>query len=347
VKPLNGPLSNPPATNPNSAASRLSISVVICTRNRPKELDQCLESIARLGNPGLSILVVESGAADGETRGVAERHGARYLHSPRPGLSRARNHGARACFTDLVAFTDDDARPRPGWLEALACEFADPAVMAVGGEVFPFPEESASSHGAGASPIAPPPQRGRRRVVDVETPGWFAAANFGGIGDGGNMCFRRAAFEWWPGFDERLGRGAPLDSAEEHFAYFQLVLAGYRCVHTPESIVWHRFPQTPEEWRRNTLHNLTNAVAYTALLWSEFPQSRRLLLEHLRRRGSGSGRPGHPGAAVVLSWADKLQIVLRGLLLWCRLPRRHRDRQAVAGASMKPSQEGTSTPSRE
>jgi len=58
----------------------------------------------------------------------------RYLNSPRPGLSRARNDGARACCTELVAYLDDDAWPHRDWLATLAREFADPRVMAVGGE---------------------------------------------------------------------------------------------------------------------------------------------------------------------------------------------------------------------
>ena len=35
----------------------------------------------------------------------------------------------------------------------------------------------------------------RPRQVDRKTPLWFELANFGGIGDGMNMAFRRSAFE--------------------------------------------------------------------------------------------------------------------------------------------------------
>ena len=45
-----------------------------------------------------------------------------------------------------------------------------------------------------------------RRAVDRQEPAWFEMANFGGVGDGGNMAFRRRAFDIWPGFHERLGR---------------------------------------------------------------------------------------------------------------------------------------------
>jgi GT2 family glycosyltransferase len=302
--------------------------VVLCTRNRPRELEGCLQALDRLHYPGVRILVVENGPPDGETRAVAERHGARYLNSLRYGLSRARNDGARACTTDLVAFTDDDARPHPEWLNILAREFADPRVMAAAGEVLPPSADSGadSSRKNVTAAGAPPAVCDKRLVVDMDTPHWFSLANFGGIGDGSNMCFRRSVFESWVGFDERLGRGAPLSSAEEHLAFFQLILAGHRCTHAPEAIVWHHRPQTPDEWRRFQLGNLTDAVAYAALLWSEYPQTRRLLLRHLWNRISrrGSRRPPYARGAATppsLSLWDKLRVVVGGLLLFARLPR--------------------------
>jgi cellulose synthase/poly-beta-1,6-N-acetylglucosamine synthase-like glycosyltransferase len=291
----------------------------LCTRNRPQELAGCLQSLSGQHYPGLQLLVVENGPPDGETRAVAEHHGARYLSSPRYGLSRARNDGARACSTDLVAFTDDDARPDPGWLQVLVREFADQRVMAATGEVRPPPESATAAS-------SPPPMRGTHRVVDRETPHWFSLANFGGIGDGGNMCFRRSLFESWSGFDERLGRGAPLSSAEEHLAFFQLIRAGHRCAHAPEAIVRHRQPQNAEEWRRFQLANTTNAVAYAALLWSEYPQTRGLLLQHMWRR-LWKRSPGQnvqaqrSGVPSPLSPWDKLRVIGGGLLLFARLPK--------------------------
>ena len=72
---MSAPLSNPPPAH--SAA--LSITLVLCTRHRPAELERCIESLDRLRSSGFQILVVENGPADGETRAVAERiPGARY-----------------------------------------------------------------------------------------------------------------------------------------------------------------------------------------------------------------------------------------------------------------------------
>jgi len=218
-----------------------------------------------------------------------------------------------------VAFTDDDARPDPGWLQLLVREFSDARVMAATGEVQAPPESATAAS-------SPPPMRGTHRVVDRETAHWFSLANFGGIGDGGNMCFRRSLFDSWTGFDERLGRGAPLSSAEEHLAFFQLIFAGHRCAHAPEAIVRHRQPQSAEEWRRFQLANTTNAVTYAALLWSEYPMTRGLLLRHLWRR-LWKRSPGQiaqqqrAGVPSPLSTWDKLRVVIGGLFVFAKLPK--------------------------
>jgi len=73
------------------------------------------------------------------------------------GASGNRNSGALHTSSSLVAFLDDDAQARAGWLSALIEPFADPAVVCTGGLVMPawegteprwFPEEFAWVVGA-------------------------------------------------------------------------------------------------------------------------------------------------------------------------------------------------------
>jgi cellulose synthase/poly-beta-1,6-N-acetylglucosamine synthase-like glycosyltransferase len=70
------------------------------------------------------------------------RWGVRYVVEPLVGLSRARNRGARACDSEIVAFLDDDALPEPEWLSGLLREFEDPLVMAVTGRILPLSVET-------------------------------------------------------------------------------------------------------------------------------------------------------------------------------------------------------------
>jgi len=72
----------------------------------------------------------------------------------------------------------------------------------------------------------------------------FGIATFGGLGLGSNMAFRRAACAGKRIFDERLGRGAPFEIAEENYAFAFLLSKGYTVVYLPDAIVFHP-PQIP------------------------------------------------------------------------------------------------------
>jgi len=75
------------------------------------------------------VLVVDNAPSNDQARQVAMRWGVAYVLEPVPGLSRARNRGARASGTEIVAFLDDDSLPDAEWLATLAGPFKDPLVM--------------------------------------------------------------------------------------------------------------------------------------------------------------------------------------------------------------------------
>lgn len=256
-----------------------SCTVVVCTRDRPESLDRCLDVIFKQIYSPADVLVIDNSPRDSRTRALAGRWDVRYIVEPVPGLSRARNRGARACKTDIIAFTDDDALPEPGWLSGLVKGFEDPLVMATTGRVLPLNIETEAERlfaDAGGFGFGGPDHR----VIDRRQPLWFELANFGGIGSGGNMAFRRQAFEVWPGFDERLGRGATLRGFEEYYAFFSLIDRGYRLVYTPDAIVRHPFPRSMRDLRTRYIEDLTAAAAYMAFLFVENPLYRPTLLKY-------------------------------------------------------------------
>jgi glycosyltransferase involved in cell wall biosynthesis len=208
-----------------------SCSVVVSTRDRPGPLppasSPCAARRPRTTRSSSWTALRVAKAAES----VADRFGARYLRVERPGLSRARNRGADAASGEVVVFLDDDVTLDSGCIASLLEEFADPLTAAVGGRIVlddgdPAAREAFESFGG----FDPGPER---RAIDRQTPDWFELTNFGGLGSGAMLAIRRAAFDAWPGFDERLGRGAPLDAGEEMHAYFSLVERGYRAVYTP------------------------------------------------------------------------------------------------------------------
>lgn len=296
-------------------------SVVVCTRDRPTELDQCLEALAHLTYPHFDVLVVDNAPSDSRARQLAARRGVRYVIEPVAGLSRARNRGARTCDAEIVAYIDDDAAPEPGWLSALACEFADPLVTAVTGRVLPLGierEEDRLFAVIGGACFGGE----ERRAVDRQTPFWFELANFGGIGLGMNMAFRRAAFGMWQGFDERLGRGAILYGCEEHHAFFSLLDRGYRIVYTPAAVVRHPSPPTLQRVREHHLNALAASVAYTTRLFFEEPRYRRATLRYVVEALRGAPRTWRaetlPSRSRVVSPWWNLFALLLGILVYFR-----------------------------
>jgi cellulose synthase/poly-beta-1,6-N-acetylglucosamine synthase-like glycosyltransferase len=268
-----------------------------------------------------AVLVVDNAPSDARTREVAARCAVRYLLEPVPGLSRARNRGARACETELLAYLDDDAVPEPNWLSALACEFADPRVMAVAGRVIAlnqttetprlFAQMGGTEFGAA-----------ERQTFNRDTPHWFEKANFGGIGLGMNMAFRRQAFELWPGFDERLGRGVLLGAAEEHHAFFSLIDRGYSVVYTLHAVVRHPAPTSEEELRQRRLRSVASSVGYLTLLFFEARPYRgrvaRYAFEALRGKARlWRGQVAGAERSVVPGWR-LLLAALRGAVLYFR-----------------------------
>jgi len=87
----------------NQDQFRPSCTVVICTRDRPTELNRCLEALAELDYPHFDVLVVDNAPSDDQARQVAMRWGVAYVAEPVPGLSRARNLGAMTCIAEVVA----------------------------------------------------------------------------------------------------------------------------------------------------------------------------------------------------------------------------------------------------
>ena len=118
------------------------ITVLICTRNRPDQLANCLKRLDLLQYPRFEVVVVENVPTGPAVQALVEaRQGPvqhRYLVEPRSGLSWSRNTGIEAAFGEIVAFLDDDSEPDAHWLTGLARGFArGPDIGSVTGVILP------------------------------------------------------------------------------------------------------------------------------------------------------------------------------------------------------------------
>ncbi len=300
-----------------------SCTVVICTRDRPELLDRCLDAVMRLHYPRFNVLVVDNAPTTTDSRDVSKRWNVRYVLEPTPGLSRARNRGARSTGTEIVAYLDDDSVPEIDWLTCLAPAFTTPTVMAAAGRILPIIE--GSGNGRPARWRGSLDRGSAQRAVTRAHPLWFELANFGGLGSGGNMAFRRDAFEVWPGFDERLGLGAPIPCGEDYHAFFSLIERGYEVLYVPDAVVRH--PDRPDIERRRAQHvtDVAASAGYVTLLLVEKPAYRRRLIRYVIEWLVGTPRPWRapveaPSLHAVPRWQFALAR-LSGVLLYvrCRL----------------------------
>jgi cellulose synthase/poly-beta-1,6-N-acetylglucosamine synthase-like glycosyltransferase len=192
-----------------------------------------------------------------------------------------------------VAYIDDDATADPAWLVNHAPAFENPRVGATTGRVFPTSLDSAASRAHAAT--AGEDLGELAFTVDRATPGWFERTNFGGVGIGVNMAFRRSLFDSGWGFRESLGVGpAAAILGEEHYAFFALVRTGHVVAYLPEAIVHHDYPATETELRRHRARILRGSVAYMAMLLVEEPEHRRDSWRYLLEAARGTKRAWRP-----------------------------------------------------
>lgn len=220
-----------------------SISVVICTRDRPDSIVGTLRSIATQDYADFEVLVVDQSRGD-ETREIVEEASSsapthRYLRQETPGLSRAYNTGVREARSDLLAFTDDDVVAPRDWLSRVARAFADhPQVSLVYGQVLVPPELLAQERVHGVTPTLPISER---RVLDRRH-------GFRVFGMGANFAARRELFQRVGGFDEVLGGGGPLESSQDFDFMYRVFKAGESTLLEPDVRVYHYGFRSSVEW---------------------------------------------------------------------------------------------------
>jgi cellulose synthase/poly-beta-1,6-N-acetylglucosamine synthase-like glycosyltransferase len=111
------------------------VTVVVPTYRRPDSLVQCLAGLqAQNCNPSKVIVVKRDGDELTESCLAGPLPLNPFVVSVRQGGQMAAMAGGLAASgTPLVAFTDDDAVPRPDWIERLIEPFSNAEIGAVGG----------------------------------------------------------------------------------------------------------------------------------------------------------------------------------------------------------------------
>ena len=205
--------------------------MVVATHNRGGLLPRLVEALrTQEAVAAFEVVFVDDASTDGTDRvlaGIAAEWAAvRVVRlAQNLGPAGARNAGWRAARGDIVAFTDDDCIPQPGWLAELVGGFASADV--VQGRTLGNPTQPRE--------------------------GWFAwspeTAEANGFYETCNIAYRRSLLEAVDGFDDEFrthasrarDRGAYVAPAwgEDTDLALRVLATGARATFVPEAVVWH------------------------------------------------------------------------------------------------------------
>lgn len=206
-------------TNPSG------VSVVICSRDRGAQLRRAIAAVRAVLRAEDELLVVDSASADASVASIAAEAGARVLRAAAPGLARARNVGWRRAGRDVVAFTDDDCEPMPGWTRHVEDAFRAQGLGFAFGQVLAR---------GGGEPLS---------VTADARPQTFRGADAVVVGHGANLSCRVAALAAVGGFDDALGSGSDFPAGEDSDIARRMLRAGWDGAFVPTAVVVH------EQWR--------------------------------------------------------------------------------------------------
>lgn len=208
------------------------VTVVVPVRNGADSITACLDGLAAQAQaPAFDVVVVDNDSDD-DTTEVARRHavGARVVREQRRGSYAARNAGIAAANGSVLAFTDADCVPEPGWLAAAAAAVDRGTDLAAGRIVM--------QHSSRPGTVERYDSAVYLRQEDlVRHHGWAVTAN---------LVVRRSVIDAVGPFDPSLPSGGDREFCK------RAVGAGHRLDYVADAIVRHR-PRTRlrEIWRVN------------------------------------------------------------------------------------------------
>lgn len=199
-------------------------SLVMATRGRTTEIAAFIESLLAQGRADAELIVVDQNPDDRLAAVLApyrDRLALIHLRSAVANANHARNLGLRAAHGIIVGFPDDDCLYPPGVLDQAATAFvSDPSLMVLTGPA------ASPAGGLGSG-------RWREEAGPIDADNvWTSVIEF-------NLWLRRRLALALGGFDEGMGPGTPIGSAEGNDLVLRAVAAGHAARYEPRLQVIH------------------------------------------------------------------------------------------------------------
>ena len=227
------------------------VSVVVPTYQNCRMLRDVVAALdAQTTRAKYEVLVIDDGSTDGTTEEarrllVTVAGQVRYVRLRRNvGRAAARNVGIAMARGRIVAFTDSDCLPAPGWIEAGLRGFSDSRVGIVQGPTDPQPDQ---------------PRPFFNHFIEID--------RFDGTYSTCNVFYRREAVAAVEGFDPGIVYWEDLDLG------WRVRRAGWEASYAADARVHHQvLPLSPVAWLLWPLH-----LASMPVKAARYPEYRRYL----------------------------------------------------------------------
>jgi glycosyltransferase involved in cell wall biosynthesis len=257
-------------SGPSDGRRQVSVSIVICTKNRAEQLGACLDAISRIDSAVPWELVVVDNASSDNTRAVLDRFArtasfpVTVLCEPTAGVGWAKNTGWSAASGEFIGFTDDDCYVEPDYPDRVCDLVLQPEVGLGGGRItLHDPADYPITIQLLADRVVVPP----RNIVRA------------GLIKGANMAFRRAVLSQIGGFDPTFGPGAKF-YGEEIDALTRASFAGWHGLYDPRlSLAHHHRRKAADAHKLRRVYALGRGACYMKFMLCR--DSRLKVCKHL------------------------------------------------------------------
>lgn len=214
--------------------SKPQITIAIPTCNRGAILQQVCEALLHQSVPAeiFSVLIIDNNSTDDTPQRMAKMANKfphfSYRVEKKAGSSHARNAAWQHCDTTWIAYLDDDAKPFPGYVEALLRATARGECEVIAGKVDPWRMQPLPSWFRDEYESYAP---------TADSDGYLSAKDFA---SGGNMALKCEAIRLAGGFDPRFGvKGTVIPYGEETALQIEIRKCGGRIRYAADMQVAH------------------------------------------------------------------------------------------------------------
>jgi GT2 family glycosyltransferase len=215
------------------------LSVVIPNWNGAHYLPHCLDALRAQTHPDIEVIVADNASTDGSRDLLAEQYPeVRLAALPgNRGFTGACNAGMEAATGSYMALLNNDTEVDPGWAAAVVDAFARyPDAGLVASKMLLF-DDRTRFHTAGD--LYRVDGRLGNRGVWEQDEGQYDREEYVFSACGGSAAYRRAMLDEIGLLDDDF-----FFSCEDMDLAWRAQLAGYRCIYTPNAVVYHHLAAT-------------------------------------------------------------------------------------------------------